>query len=97
MLLHLSLLRTHICIDPTMGNWWCFDSCGLYDDAWCLGYQLELPWRLNSGFCDAYVHAILILDRLRSDCWNHVLRHHQFHYMGCCHYLSWQSDSSRLR
>jgi AGZA family xanthine/uracil permease-like MFS transporter len=44
-LLCLSLLRTHLRLDSTLGNRWCAHSCRLYDDAWRSRHQLELSWR----------------------------------------------------
>jgi AGZA family xanthine/uracil permease-like MFS transporter len=44
-LLCLSLLRTHLRLDSTLGNRWCAHSRRLYDDAWRSRHQLELSWR----------------------------------------------------
>jgi AGZA family xanthine/uracil permease-like MFS transporter len=89
-ILRLPLLRTHLRIDPAMGNRWCAHPCRLHDDAWCSRHQLELSRRQHSRIRHAHVHALFILDRVRSHRRYHVLRHHQQHYMGCWIYFPWQ-------
>jgi hypothetical protein len=81
-ILHVPLLRPNLRFNPTLGHRRCPHPRRLHDDARRPSHKLELSRGLYPSVRHADVHAFLVLDSVRSDCWYYDLHYRQRYDVG---------------